>query len=84
MGLAERLRRRREETNDLEVDSDVDLVEAEAPPAPKSKQFGRPTPCPECSGRGYLDHLDMVDRIQYQHCTVCGHEWQITEAEIMA
>lgn len=87
MGLADRLRRL---SGSDEHDTDqVDLVAAEeadtpAPAAPSTNlQFGRPTPCPQCGGRGYLDHLDMIDRIQYQHCTECGHRWEINEATIL-
>jgi hypothetical protein len=49
---------------------------------PKPKlEWGRPSRCPECNGRGYLDHIDMVDRIMYEHCTECGHKWTVTQAQ---
>lgn len=62
----------------------IDLGEEEEaePPAPPRQVWGRPGPCPLCSGRGYLDHIDMVDRIMFQHCTECGHRWQLTEADL--
>lgn len=44
--------------------------------------FGFPTSCPECGGRGYLDHIDLIDRTQEQHCTVCGHKWEQKESEL--
>jgi hypothetical protein len=47
-------------------------------------QWGRPGPCPKCGGQGYLDHVDLVDRIMYQRCTNfdCRHKWQTAEAEL--
>ena len=60
--------------------STVDLT-AEAPARPR-QEWGRPGRCPECDGRGYLDHIDLIDRIMYQHCTECRHEWTVTEAEL--
>lgn len=48
------------------------------------QEWGRPGRCPACGGRGYLDHIDLVDRVMYQHCTECGHHWEVTEAEIRA
>ena len=65
----------------------VDLTAAElggeTPPKPRL-EWGRPSRCPECNGRGYLDHIDMVDRIMYEHCTECGHKWTITQAQTPA
>ena len=34
--------------------------------------------------RVILDHIDMVDRIMYEHCTECGHKWTITQAQTQA
>jgi hypothetical protein len=31
---------------------------------------------------GFLEHIDIIDRIQYEHCPDCGHKWQQTEAEL--
>ena len=45
-------------------------------------QFGRANPCPNCGSPGFLDHLDIIDRIQYEHCPECGHEWSQTEEEV--
>jgi hypothetical protein len=41
--------------------------------------WGQVNPCPECGGQGYLDHIDMVDRIMYEHCTECGHKYEERE-----
>ena len=37
-------------------------------------EFGFPTRCPACGGRGYLDHIDPFKRVQYEHCPVVLHE----------
>jgi hypothetical protein len=54
---------------------------AAAPPKPTFR-FGRPSRCPHCTGKAFLDHIDIVDRIQYEHCVECGRQWTITEAEL--
>jgi hypothetical protein len=62
-----------------EPHSVIDLRE----PAPSSKLvWGSPVPCPECSGRGYLDHIDPFKEIMYLHCTACAHRYELTRAEI--
>lgn len=69
MGL---LRRKRE------ADVVLDLREqAAAPPL-----WGSPVPCPECSGRGYLDHIDPFKEVMYLHCTACLHRYEVTKAEL--
>jgi Zn ribbon nucleic-acid-binding protein len=50
-------------------------------PAPK-QEFGRANPCPACGSAGFLEHIDIIDRIQYEHCPECGHKWSQTEAEL--
>jgi Zn ribbon nucleic-acid-binding protein len=65
----------------------VDLREATAvvtppAPAPAPRRFGRPSRCPDCNGKAFLDHIDIVDRVQYEHCVECGKKWQLTEAEL--
>ncbi len=37
---------------------------------------GVPGRCPRCDGFGYIDHLDLVNRYQTQHCRDCGHRWE--------
>jgi hypothetical protein len=34
--------------------------------------WGQANRCPACGGVGFLDHIDLVDRITYEHCTDCG------------
>jgi hypothetical protein len=46
--------------------------------------WGRAARCPECGGIGYLDRVDLVERIQYEHCTECFHKWQVAETETVS
>ena len=39
-------------------------------------QAGVPGRCPSCDGFGYIDHIDMINRIQTQHCRDCAHRWE--------
>jgi hypothetical protein len=43
--------------------------------------WGRPGRCPECGGIGYLDRIDLVDRIQEEHCVDCWYKWRVAEAD---
>ena len=47
-------------------------------------EFGYPTKCPTCSGRGYVDQIDLTSRRQYEHCIDCGLKWQSSEDEVLA
>lgn len=49
-----------------------------------SFEFGFPTRCGECGGRGYLDHIDPYRRVQYEHCTSCGAKWEHSEDDVLA
>jgi Zn ribbon nucleic-acid-binding protein len=64
----------------------VDLTEEQPAPPPEAspprQRFGQPGRCPSCSGRGFLDRIDMIDRVMYQHCVECGHSWEIAESEL--
>ena len=44
--------------------------------------WGSPMPCPSCSGRGYLDHIDPFKEIMYLHCTECYAKYEISKAEL--
>lgn len=59
----------------------IDLREP-APARTPAAQWGSPRPCPECSGRGYLDHIDPFKGIMYLHCTQCGTKYELTRAEV--
>ena len=41
--------------------------------------WGQANPCPECGGQGFLDHIDLVDRVTYEHCTACGAKYEEQE-----
>jgi len=86
VGLMDRLqaaRQMRGDGSERTVDLTAAELVGETPPKPRL-EWGRPSRCPECNGRGYLDHIDMVDRIMYEHCTECGHKWTITQAQTQA
>lgn len=72
------LLRRRAATHGPHV---IDLREPAVAPA-RRPQWGSPVPCPECSGRGYLDHIDPFREIMYLHCTRCETKYEISKAEI--
>lgn len=57
--------------------------EAPAEPHVVKQEFGRANPCPNCGSPGFLEHIDIIDRIQYEHCPECGHKWSQTEAELI-
>lgn len=86
MGLFERLqaaKAAREGTTPPERTIDLTDSAGSTEPAGQPKQrWGQPGRCPECGGRGFLDHIDMIDRIMYQHCVECGHKWSMSEQEI--
>ncbi len=46
--------------------------------------WGMPSRCPACSKPGYLDRVDLVDRVMFQHCPWCLSKWETSEAEILA
>jgi len=58
----------------------IDLRATE--PAPAPLEFGYPTPCPECAAPGYLDSIDVTERVMYQHCPQCWTKWETTEQEL--
>jgi formate dehydrogenase maturation protein FdhE len=45
-------------------------------------EFGYPTPCPACGEAGYLDSINTIRGVQYQHCPSCSNKWSTTEAEL--
>lgn len=89
MGLLDRIRATQgqgegTDANAVARAADTEVDSQPARPRQESRQeWGRPGRCPECNGRGYLDHIDLVDRIMYQHCTECRHEWSVTEADLV-
>lgn len=59
----------------------IDLREPAAASSARPK-WGSPFPCPECAGRGYLDHIDPFREIMYLHCTRCEAKYEMSKAEI--
>jgi hypothetical protein len=47
-------------------------------------EFGYPTRCPACHGRGYVDQIDLSHRRQFEHCIACGLKWQSSEDEVLS
>lgn len=47
-------------------------------------EWGVPTLCPRCDGWGYIDRLDLVDRVMRLHCPSCHFHWEVSEAQIDA
>jgi hypothetical protein len=65
--------RKREEIPEI-----IDLRE----PEPVKPQWGSPLPCPECRGRGYLDHIDPYRDIMFLHCTQCYTKYEVAKADM--
>jgi hypothetical protein len=67
------------------VDNAIDLAKAEAKSEARAEGraevWGRPGRCPACGERGYLDRVDIVDRVQYEHCPDCFHKWSVAERD---
>lgn len=59
----------------------IDLRESD-PVTSSAPRWGSPVPCPECSSRGYLDHIDPFKEIMYLHCTQCGAKYELTKVEL--
>lgn len=57
----------------------IDLREPEPSPAPV---WGSPVPCPACSGRGYLDHIDPFREVMFLHCLECSTAYEVSRAEL--
>ena len=66
--------RKREEVAEV-----IDLREPEPAPRPR---WGAPIPCPECSGRGYLDHIDPFRQVMFMHCTHCFSKYEVARTDL--
>jgi hypothetical protein len=62
------------EVVDVRDDTVIDLTESGST-MPKP-QWGFPTRCPECGDFGYLDRIDVVHEIMFQHCPTCWSRWE--------
>ena len=82
MGLWERMRPDARSESSSRYDTSPTIGEAlSQAKALRNEVWGRPGRCPECGGIGYLDRIDLVDRIQEEHCVDCWHRWTISEAD---
>jgi len=82
MGLWERLHpAAQDEHTEVDLRDTGPDAEAAGAPAEVVNTWGRPGRCPDCGGHGYLDRVDPVDRIMFQHCTECFHRWSVAEAD---
>jgi hypothetical protein len=82
VGLWERANRG--EGDRREPDIDLTIAERAAATDERAEVWGRPARCPRCDGHGYLDRIDIVDRIQYEHCTNCLYRWSVREEETVS
>ena len=74
----------RKSRSSIHVDIDLTDSQNDTGPTRRLNGFGFPTSCPDCGGRGYLDHLDLVDRTQDQHCVDCSYKWTTSEEALTA
>ena len=44
--------------------------------------WGQANPCPQCGGRGFLDRVDLIDRITFTHCVECGLQYEERETDL--
>lgn len=72
MGLFNRKSKTEGLTLDLRSEPVIDLTKPEPPKA----EWGFPTSCPECGEHGYLDRIDVVHEIMFQHCPSCWAKWE--------
>ncbi len=63
----------RRKSSEIKVQDRLDPSPSKAGPV---FEPGVPGRCPMCDGFGYIDHIDMINRIQSQHCRTCGHSWE--------
>ncbi|WP_208027164.1 hypothetical protein [Rhabdothermincola sediminis] len=64
--------------------TDEAVVDLRDPLPPGNLEWGLPTLCPRCEAWGYIDRLDLVQRVMQLHCPTCLFRWEISEAQIEA
>ena len=52
--------------------------------SPEEQALSRPARCPRCGEHGYLDRIDIINRIAYQHCPWCWMKWEVIDGEVKA
>ena len=60
------------------------VIDLRDPVPQATPQWGSPLPCTECSGRGYLDHIDPYREIMFMHCTQCFAKYELARADMVA
>jgi hypothetical protein len=60
------------------------LLDLRDPLPPGQLEWGMPTRCPQCEAWGYIDQLNLVDRVMLLHCPTCHAHWEISERQIDA
>lgn len=58
------------------------VIDLREPARPTRPAWGSPVPCPECAGRGYLDHIDPYQEVMYLHCTQCGARYERSKVDL--
>jgi hypothetical protein len=82
MGLWERLHKDdNAATAQPSVREAIDLAQTADTGGARQEVWGRPGRCPRCGGVGYLDGVDLINRIQHEKCTECFHKWSVSESE---
>jgi hypothetical protein len=79
MGLFTRKKKATEApTLDVRDEPVIDLTDGAtgSGDAEKKPEWGFPTRCPECGDFGYLDRIDVVAEVMYQHCPTCWAKWE--------
>jgi hypothetical protein len=61
-------------TIDVRAEPVIDLTSEST--TDKKPEWGFPTRCPECGDYGYLDRIDVVSEVMYQHCPTCWAKWE--------
>ncbi len=74
MGLFRRTKDRTGSEPVVELGSEpvIDLTRTDR----KKPEWGFPTRCPECGDYGYLDRIDVVREVMFQHCPTCFARWE--------
>ena len=44
--------------------------------------WGQANPCPQCGGQGFLDRIDLIDRIAFEHCIDCGAKFEERDTDL--
>lgn len=60
----------------------IDLTEAQPAPSVPERTWGLPSRCPECGDPGYLDRIDPVHEVMFQHCPSCFAKWETARTEL--